>query len=515
MWLIVRGKGKKSVDTVGLLDAWLKDLDQRINDKNLALELLAWAYALPQLSHRLDESRWWHLFATLYGHGIDAQSTSFDNPVYEQALAGELPLALGLQFPELSSSGDIINSALRIVEQGLVGLTDGQGMLAVNNVQHLRPLLATWTRTSVLARHLGKRRLNQEARIQFDWLVRQALRLTRGDGTQSLTTGLASRYSKPLFESALELVEDAEDQEIAQATLPPGKKSLKKMGHLSLPSYESAWSNFGLLRTDWSSGASRLVVAHDQQEVTLELETRRELLLSGPVVTELTIAGVPLEAEGSWEQVGWMADDDGDYLELEQPWTGGTKLQRMMFLAREDHFLWLADTVLAGEQGGRIEYRCQLPVQSSLAVQPADETRDVELVGKHAATTLLPVALSEWKSDPRLGKVDTDDGVAIQAVGEGSGLHVPLFFDLDPNRRDTPRTWRHLTVAEKLEYLPRDKAVAYRVQVGKRHWIFYRSLTSKANRTFLCVNLISESLIARLSCEGEVEKLLEVEAAEE
>ncbi|MEX2358642.1 MAG: hypothetical protein WEE51_09935, partial [Pirellulaceae bacterium] len=515
LWQVARGKGKKAVNAASMLQNWLADLDQRLADRNLALELLAWTYALPELACRLDENTWWNLFGTLYSHGVDAQATSFDNPVFEQALAGELPLALGLQFPELSRSGELIDTACRIIEQGLSNLTDGQGMLSASNLRHTRPLLATWTRSTLLARQLGKRKLNRDAQLQFDWLVRQAVRLTRGDGTQGLGLGLAARYSKALFESALELVEDPEDREIAEATLPPGKRSLKKLGHLSLPSYESAWSNLAILRTDWSVGASRCLVTHDRPELEIELETRRELLLSGRIVTQLTIAGASLEPEGEWEQVGWMADDDGDYLELEQTWTGDVKLQRLIFLAREDQFLWFADTVLAGENGGRIEYRCQLPIQQGVAIHPTEETRDVHLLGKQAAATLLPVALSEWRSDPRLGKVETDQGVTIEAVGEGYGLHVPLFFDLDASHRDAPRTWRHLTVAEKLEYLPRDKAVAYRVQVGKRQWIFYRSLTAKANRTFLGVNLISETLIARLSSEGEVEKLLEVVAAEE
>src|SRR5690606_38240506 len=152
--------------------------------------------------------------------------------------------------------------------------------------------------------------------------------------------------------------------------------------------------------------------------------------------------------------------------------------------------------------GGRNDYRCQLPIQLGVALHPAEETRDVDLIGKQAAATLLPVGQSEWESDPRLGEVETEEGITIEAFGEACGLHVPLFFDLDTSHRDAPRTWRHLTVAEKLEYLPRDKAVAFRVQVGKRNWIFYRSLTVKANRTFLGVNLISETLIARLSCEG-------------
>jgi hypothetical protein len=43
-----------------------------------------------------------------------------------------------------------------------------------------------------------------------------------------------------------------------------------------------------------------------------------------------------------------------------------------------------------------------------------------------------------------------------------------------------PLTWRRITVAENLALVPREVAAAYRVQVGREQWLFYRSLAAAA-----------------------------------
>jgi hypothetical protein len=67
-----------------------------------------------------------------------------------------------------------------------------------------------------------------------------------------------------------------------------------------------------------------------------------------------------------------------------------------------------------------------------------------------------------------------------------------------------------VTVAENLAAVPGDCAVGYRVQIGARQWLVYRSLGPKGNRTLLGHNLVSEMLVARFT-RGEVEALLEIE----
>ena len=86
-----------------------------------------------------------------------------------------------------------------------------------------------------------------------------------------------------------------------------------------------------------------------------------------------------------------------------------------------------------------------------------------------------------------------------------------MFFDLNAKRRSKTHTWRQLTVAQDLDILSRDVAVAYRIQVGRKQWVVYRSLGPTGNRTFMGHNLISEFLVARFLKNGEVENLIEIE----
>ena len=58
---------------------------------------------------------------------------------------------------------------------------------------------------------------------------------------------------------------------------------------------------------------------------------------------------------------------------------------------------------------------------------------------------------------------------------------------------------------------PADVAVGYRVAVGRKQWLVYRSLAEPGNRTLLGHNLISETLVARFHRNGRVEQLIEVE----
>ena len=54
-----------------------------------------------------------------------------------------------------------------------------------------------------------------------------------------------------------------------------------------------------------------------------------------------------------------------------------------------------------------------------------------------------------------------------------------------------------------------------RVAAGKHQWLIYRALASVKNRTLLGHNLSTETLVARLDRNGEVDSLLEVEQSDD
>ena len=74
-----------------------------------------------------------------------------------------------------------------------------------------------------------------------------------------------------------------------------------------------------------------------------------------------------------------------------------------------------------------------------------------------------------------------------------------------------PRTWRRLTVAESLEVVQQDVAVAFRVRVGSDQWVIYRSLGERGNRTFFGENLLDEFFIGTLNRKGMVEAMVQIQ----
>jgi hypothetical protein len=203
---------------------------------------------------------------------------------------------------------------------------------------------------------------------------------------------------------------------------------------------------------------------------------------------------------------------DVDYLELELPLTAGWRIQRQMVLARKDEFLFVADAVL-GPSVGTIDYRCTAPLASGVTFAGEAETREGTLGRARQLAVVLPLALPEWRSDRHPGSLEaTPGGITLTMKSEGRAMLAPLFFDLSQRRFRKPRTWRRLTVAERLVIQPSDVAVGYRVQVGAEQWLFYRSLAPSANRTVLGQNYANEFIAGRFTAKGIAEELVSITA---
>ena len=133
-------------------------------------------------------------------------------------------------------------------------------------------------------------------------------------------------------------------------------------------------------------------------------------------------------------------------------------------------------------------------------------------MGRKPRAMVLPLSLPEWLADRRSGELrQTAAGLELRQAAEGRAMLAPLFFDLDRRRMLRPLTWRQLTVAESWSVRPNDVAVGYRVAIGRRQWLVYRSLGPRRNRTLLGHNLSTEMLVARFGRKGQVKPLVEIE----
>jgi len=485
-----------------------------------ALQTLAWVYAAPAAAARLASGQWWRLveqlqaimqIASKMSPGEDA---SADAALVHQLLAGEASLAIGTLLPEIRPLRSLRKRGVQTLTEGLLALTDGEGQPPARCLPRLAALLACWTRCRAIAEQSGKPCWDKQAETQYEWFVRHALRLARPDGTFALTSSPAA--SPALFAAALELGGDDGDHAAAAKRLRPKPAgSSDEQDSPPSPSVNSEWSGLAVLAAGWKPKSPRLTVAYEGHEMQIELASGGQIVLSGTWPVDVVMEGAPVAADGEWEEQCWFCDDDSDYLELSIDLENGAKLERQIFMAREDGVAYVSEILLSGvDQPGGMEINTRLPLGEQLSFEPTRETREGWLtVGDKKGVGVVPLALPEWRVDPRGGELTMDEGaLVLSQVAVGRNLCSPLMLDFKPRRFTKQRTWRQLTVASHLEPVDPDVAVGYRFQSGKQQWVIYRSLDPAANRSLIGQNYSSESFIGRFLPTGEVEEYWEVEA---
>ena len=510
----------KSQEVEGIgedLENWQVDSKDRSVSIGLALECLAISHVLPKLATKLEPEIWWSLLHSLAVAATDASGLSLkQGPLEKQLLAGELALTLAYLFPEIKFHVSLRKQGRETVTESLLELLDGAGLPHACELDHWRPLLASWTRSLMVAKSLYKHPVPRRAQDQYEWSVRQGLRWTRSDGSQALLERRDDQWPVELLREALRITGDPADTAAAMAQQCLQKVGGRHVGDdepLPEPSVHSEWSEVSVLRTGWRRKDARFSISHAGQQVRTELENGGKVLWSGLTNPEIKINDQVIHPCDDWEVVCWFSDEDGDYLEIETNYDAGWKVQRQYFLARADQFLYMAD-VLLGTQPANIVYRLGLPVSNGIDFMVREETREGYLgtSKKKLHATCLPLALPEWRSDHRIGSLCcVEDALELTQTARAQNLYAPWFFDLSKRRLGRALTWRQLTVGEDLQNVSLERAVGYRVQVGKKQWLFYRSLTQRCNRTVLGQNLSSECLIADFRRDGTHTPLVEIE----
>lgn len=479
------------------------------------LECIALCHALRPLSHYVEEASWWELLDHLLQTASAPATSAAASPLLHQLQAGELPLALCYNFPEIQPCRDLRASARGELSTAIVELLDGEGMIGSKHLDEMVPLLASWTRCRMMGENWKKGAWNSDAEVQYEWAVRQALRFLRSDGAPVFSRNSRGRLDLELFQASLRQTGDKEDFAAAQMTLPGGGfGAAKKVDPDDLPSpaANSEWAGVALLRRNWSRQSERLAVKYGESDIELELCCGEDILLTGVWDAEVRVDQKPIRQPYDWEEVCWYSDDDVDYLEIETELAPDFRLQRQLLLAREDRFLILTDIILGTDVAGTIDYRGHLPLAEGVEFLPENDTREGILRGGKRSCLVVPLALPEWRDAHAVGALSSGHGrLTLSQQLHGRNLCCPLFIDLDPRRLLKQRTWRQLTVAESLEIVPADVAVSYRMQCGKAQWLYYRSLLEPANRSVLGQNLASDCMVGRFFKDGEVEELLEIE----
>jgi hypothetical protein len=291
-------------------------------------------------------------------------------------------------------------------------------------------------------------------------------------------------------------------------------KSIDGKGGKRLPEFSESceWSGLAILRTELGRDGAVVAIDFSLPTMRLDMWLGSQRLFNGSWSVESSSGGQLLEAKGTWEETCWFSDSDVDYVEFSMELDQGARLERQVLLARKDAFLLIVDNLMNAPEP-LAQHRMSLPLAAGMGFVPEAETREGLLIGDRALARALPIALPEWRTDPRIGDLIAAEGMLQLTQGRsGKNLSCPLFFDLDGKRLSKPCTWRQLTVAESLTIQPPDVAVGYRIQCGKKQWLVYRSQAQAANRTVLGYNLSIEGMIGRFVAPGgEVQELLQIE----
>ena len=507
------GKAKsKSAGPTKSIKRWLRQ--SRLGQWSLVecFETISVCYQMPLIAPDLDAEEWNETLRRL------VEITSLGNgnagPLVKQLLHVELPLTLAYLFPEIDFCWQLVRPAIQRMADCVQSVLDSEGMIHAGHLSSALPLLASWTRCRTMIKSVKTEKLPRDARATYSDLVRHLLRIVNVDGSVPFAEkdDIYDRgLLRSLFKACSVFLDDDRDNRLIQHVM---EKKVVSDEKLPLnPGYHSEWAQLAFLQPDWTPTSPRLALDFSRFQVRFEIRSAGLRLFSGSWAPEFRINGTEFFAEEKpWEVVCWYNDFDVDYLELCWKLDPNWMVFRQFLMARQDLFLYMADN-LVGKDSADIDYQHRLVLADELVSTQAKETREIAIKArKRYLANVFPLALQEWQSDPRGGSFSTNgSALELRQWGIGSSMCVPLFVDLHKNRLKKPLTWRNLTVAENLNILERDDAVAYRVQAGPEQWLFYRAMATEGNRTVLGQNTTSEFLCGRFLEDGDVESIVEVE----
>jgi hypothetical protein len=269
--------------------------------------------------------------------------------------------------------------------------------------------------------------------------------------------------------------------------------------------------------------------SQENNAVSLEVAMQGEPILFGLWNVDARLRSKILQPVESWTETCVHNENGCEYLEIDLLLSNDYRLQRFFLLDNKDRILILGDTLLWDGDGTKRrlpERNDHLTYESTLFYSPklrpktyTDSTEIAFQLNKPKSPLLFrvfPLSLPEWKKTEKTGMVGgtleiEHSTLVLRQQTSGISMFAPLFFDLDADRLGKQYTWRHLTVGENLEKVPDDKAVGYRMQIGKEQFLLYHSMTPSANRTVLGHNLIDDLCFARFAPDTGVEPLVEVQ----
>ena len=503
--------------------------------ENRPFALLAALEFLNDSGHRLNPTQffslWRHTLSELlmWPTVIHADPTvPVDVTLVEH---GEIPFVGGLVFHDIANAGNLVKAGRKIMLKELVDKTDTDGTPHAEVVPRLSLWLAPLIRATATAEHHQFSLWNSEQRQLLANVVDRAILLCRPDGRAVLTDGLRLdplpmlSFAGAIFGLGLVGSTGAYLEAVQRAVA--GKPPRRARSEIAtMPSNQSDWARFALLRSDWSVEADSVEITHHQPLPQLDVTALGRSLIHGDWNLKLTIGDTAIELADEWSCVCWQSDPDADYIELQMAGPGKLRVERLVMLSRKERFLVVADSIsgappaesasksrTSGTSSQRIEYESRLLLCEGMVGTCEGTTREGRIAGHRLKARVFPLGIPQDRvnSTPHSLTVEGNQ-IVLKHVAEGEGLFAPLVLVWHPERTRVDATWRTLTVTENGRVVSPDAAVGYRLKLGDFQLLISRSLRKSGySRACLGHHTFNETVIASFDANGNIEPILMVE----
>lgn len=525
-----RGKAKKRpkasdpnepVDLATAAEQFLDAVTGPVASIHESAEAILWGASMPALIDGLEPRVWWDLLGALLELRNSTLQIAEASAPPRLMLGGELGLILAWRLADLPTCRRLAGPSVAAIDAWFAEESDAIGS-AVRGAVDARLVLASVLRCRRLIENTTKRRFKKrQLEIATDlatWVAGMTLPGGRVAFSELAPGDLRDDVGpRGLLRQAVEL--DPETLRSAtSAALGESHSGGRLAWQVSLPEpmLTCETGELAIMMPEWDVRRGRVHIDHRGDELQIELFGGKPRLLSGAWTVELKRDDEMQAPCGPWTQTCEYADDDVQYVELEQTWTGDLVLQRQVMQLRDDRAVLLADAVIAvsdDRDPTPIGYTARLPLDPSVVTSPDPETREIFLTdGKKSRGMVLPLAASEWRVGPTDATLEAEQDALVHRTHGSRRLYAPVWFDLQSRRFKRPRTWRQLTVADELKIVPRHEAVGFRVQLGSEQWMVYRSLGGPRCRTVLGKHLLVDFLCTRFDMgDGTHEDLITVD----
>lgn len=432
---------------------------------------------------------------------------------------GENRYLAGVLFSGIEGAGSVLRAGRSMLARELVDKTDTDGTPHAELLERLPLWLAPFIRVTSLSRRFEIKLWTWSQEELLRSVVERVIPLCQTGGRAVLGQG-HGLDPLPLLVVAAECCQLPEAGSVGSylrsvKRVAAGKTPARPNsdGVLTMPSNQSDFARFALLRSDWSVKADTVAVAHHRPIPQLDVTAAGLPIIHGDWGLKLQIGGTPVELADEWSCVCWQSDPDADYLELQMTGPGQLRVERIVMLSRTLHVLLIADSV-SGVPRDLIQYESVLPLAGGIRAQESPATREIVLQSRGFRGRAFPLALPQDHVQGTPHRFEIIDGtLRLTQTANAQGLFAPILLDWDPDRGRTPVQWRTLTVTEDGRVVGIDTASGHRIRSGDLQLLVYRSLKAPDTaRAVLGHHTWNETVVARVDKRGDVDPFLMVES---